>query len=101
MILSADNFQFTAVNLDNVHDRRVYSWANSGTVATVLHRSFIHHGLATVTIQDAVGDTVYNEIHLERELDSKTEAGVPGVWRVSLSFYGAKGRVDLRLQKGP
>lgn len=101
VILTPDNFQFTAVDLDNVHDRRVYNWSHSGTVATVNHRSFIHHGLGVITVQDAVGDTVYNEIHLEWELDSETEAGVPGLWRVSISFYGAKGRADVRLLKGP
>jgi hypothetical protein len=93
-----DNFLYEATELDNVHDIREYTWANTGTAATVLHRSFIHHGQVILMVRDGAG-TLVDSLPMEYELDTETDQGVPGNWLVRLQFYGAKGRVEVGLQR--
>ena len=50
-----DTFRFQAVDLDNVHDTRQFTWTNTGTQAAVLHRNFIHHGTVVLMVRDALG----------------------------------------------
>jgi hypothetical protein len=90
-----DSFRFQADNMDNVHDNAQWTWRNTGTKAAVHHHSFVHHGVVQVTILDARGDSVYNRIPVEYDLDTETGVGVAGDWTIHLQFFGAKGRVDL------
>ena len=90
-----DSLRFQAVNLDNVHDERIWSWPNSGTAAVVMHRSFVHHGHGRIVILDAQDNIVYEVNTLENELDNETREGVSGDWTVVLTLFGAKGRVDV------
>ncbi|MGH9262798.1 MAG: hypothetical protein ACRD08_23345 [Acidimicrobiales bacterium] len=96
-----DSLRFQAFDLDNVHDTRVWTWTNTGTVALVHHSSFVHHGVARLTILDAAGDTVYRFVPLEYELDNETTAGVAGAWTVTLELFGARGRVDFSIVRKP
>lgn len=93
-----DFFRFQAVELDNVHDTRQFSWVNSGTSATVLHRNFVHHGSVILMVRDAAG-TLVDSVPMEFNLDTETDEGVPGSWQLELRFYGARGRVDVGLEK--
>jgi len=96
-----DSLRFQAFDLDNVTDTRTWSWVMTGSVATVHHQSFVHHGQGRLTILDAAGDTVYRKIPLEFELENETAAGQPGVWDVHLELFGARGRVDFVLTRAP
>ncbi len=99
--LLTDSLRYQAFDLDNVHDTRLWGWTNTGTVAEVRHRSFVHHGVARLTILDAVGDTVYRLVPLEYELDNETAPGVAGVWTVRLELFGARGRIDFSITRKP
>lgn len=92
----ADNFRYQADELDNVHDVREFTWRNNGTAATVVHQNFIHHGSVVMMVRDAVG-TLVDSVPMEWNLETETNAGVPGNWHVTLTFYGARGRVDVGL----
>jgi hypothetical protein len=91
-----DNFRYFADNLDNVHDSRTFTWRNNGTTATVEHNNFIHHGSVIMIVRDAAGALV-DSVPMEWQLETETDAGVPGNWTVTFNFYGARGRVDLTL----
>jgi hypothetical protein len=91
-----DNFRYFADNLDNVHDTRTFTWRNNGTTATVEHNNFIHHGSVIMVVRDAAGAMV-DSVPMEWQLQTETDAGVPGNWTVTFNFYGARGRVDLSL----
>jgi len=99
--LVPDTLRFEAEDLDNVHDSRVWSLPMSTVKAKVRHRTFVHHGVARITIQDDVGDTLYNKVPLEYELDDVTLAGQAGTWTVTLELFGARGRIDFSVQNKP
>ena len=99
--LVPDTLRFQAEELDNVNDTRVWTLPMSTAKAKVRHRAFVHHGVARITIQDNVGDTLYREVPLEYELDDVTLAGQPGTWTVTLQFVNARGRVDFTVKKKP
>lgn len=96
-----DSMRFQAWDLDNVHDARTWSLTITGTQAVVYHRSFVHHGVARLTMTDAAGDTVYRFVPLEYELDNETAVGQAGVWTVTLELFGARGRVDFSIARKP
>lgn len=91
-----DNFRYQAVELDNVHDVREFIWRNNGSRATVEHHNFVHGGSVVMMVRDAVGALV-DSLPMEYSLDTETGSGVPGNWHVTLTFYGARGRVDVSL----
>lgn len=91
-----DNFRYFADHLDNVHDRRTFTWRNNGTSASVLHNNFIHHGSIIMTVRDGAGALV-DSVPMEWQLETETDVGVPGNWTVTFNFYGARGRLDLSL----
>lgn len=96
-----DSMRFQAEELDNVTDTRVWTWTITGPQAIVHHHNFVHHGKGQITIIDAVGDTVYNRIPLEWEIDNATDSGSVGAWTVKLELFGARGRVDFSVVKAP
>ena len=91
-----DNFRYFADHLDNVHDTRTFTWRNNGTTAKVEHNNFVHHGSVIMIVHDAVGALV-DSVPMEWQLETETDAGVPGNWTITFNFYGARGRVDLSL----
>jgi hypothetical protein len=95
--LSGNTFRYQSWNLDNVHDRKQFSWHNPGTKAMVRHRNFVHHGTVLITIRDVQGRLV-DSIPAEWNMDHETEAGVPGLWTVKFEYFGARGRVDTSFE---
>ena len=98
LTVQADYFRFYADDMDNVYDEFTTEFTFSDTVAAVIHRNFVHHGSGRLIITDAIGDTVYNS-GLEWNLDLESRAGRPGRWKAYLGLFGARGRVDVRVQK--
>ena len=96
-----DSLRFQAWDLDNVTDTREWTWTITGPQALVYHDNFVHHGKGQITIIDAAGDTVYNRIPLEWEIDNATDSGSAGAWIVKLELFGARGRVDFSVVKAP
>ena len=96
-----DSLRYQAWDLDNVTDTREWTWTTTRPQAVVHHHNFVHHGQGQITILDAVGDTVYNRIPLEWEIDNATDSGVAGDWTVKLELFGARGRVDFSVVKAP
>lgn len=96
-----DSLRFQAWDLDNVTDTREWTWTITGPQALVYHDNFVHHGKGQITIIDAAGDTVYNRIPLEWEIDNATDSGSAGAWTVKLELFGARGRVDFSVVKAP
>ena len=100
LVNEPDSLRFTAVDLRNVNDKVTVTWTNNGTRASVLHRTFIHHGYGILVIEDAAGVQVDSTI-LQYELDTETREGTPGEWTVTLTLANARGRVDFSLLGRP
>ena len=100
LVNEPDSLRFTAVDLENVNDKVTFTWTNTGTRASVLHRTFIHHGYGILVIQDGAGVQVDSTI-LQYELDAETRAGTPGDWTITLVLANARGRVDFTLLGAP
>jgi hypothetical protein len=90
-------FRYQSWNLDNVHDRRIYTWNNPYPYAMVKHRNFVHHGTVLLTVRDSRGALV-DSLPVEWELDEPTSAGRPGIWTIQFEYFGARGRVDTSLE---
>jgi hypothetical protein len=99
--IQTDSMRFQAWDLDNVTDTREWNWTITGPQALVHHDNFVHHGKGQITIIDAAGDTVYNRIPLEWEIDNATDSGQAGAWTVKLELFGARGRVDFSVVRAP
>jgi hypothetical protein len=90
-------FRFRATELDNVTDRRVFTWNNPAPRALVKHRNFVHHGVVIILVRDANG-ALADSTYAEWELDVPTDEGTPGAWTIEFRFYGARGRVDTSIE---
>ena len=99
LYIATDTTRYQAHDLDNVTDIEAWTWPHTGRIANVYHRSFVHHGHARITIEDANGKIVYDHIPVEYSLVNETQDGEPGDWRVMIEFFGAKGRVDFSVSK--
>jgi hypothetical protein len=97
LTLETDTFRYYLEELQNVSDRRSWTWRNDQPRAIFFHRSFLHHGYGLVVIRDAVG-AVVDSTQLEWELNTDTEVGVPGDWTIDLILSTGRGRVDFSLK---
>ncbi len=95
---AADNFQLQATGLTSVTSTLTYTWANSGTRATVNHSTTTTAGTAHLTIRDAGGAVVYDK-DLVPSLNEPTVAGTPGNWNIRLQVTNYSGTINFRVQK--
>lgn len=95
---AADNFQLQATGVSNVSTTLTYSWANSGTQATVNHATTTTAGTTLLVIKDNAGTTVYSKA-LAASLNEATAAGQAGTWSIQLTLTGYSGTLNFRAQK--
>lgn len=94
----ADNFQAQATNVTNVTTTLNYTWANSGTRATINHSTVTTGGTTLLVIKDAAGATVYSKA-LSPSLNEPTTAGQAGNWTVQFTLTNYSGTLNFRAQK--
>ena len=95
---AADNFQLQATGVSNVSTTLTYSWANSGTQATINHATTTSAGTTLLVIKDNAGTTVYSKA-LAASLNEATSAGQAGTWSIQLTLTGYSGTLNFRAQK--
>ena len=95
---ASDNFQLQATHVSNVSATLTYSWANSGTRATINHATVTTAGATLLVIKDALGATVYSEA-LSPSLNEPTIAGQAGTWSIRLTLTNYSGDLNFRAQK--
>jgi hypothetical protein len=94
----ADNFSIQATGVRNVTSTLSYTWANSGTRATINHSTTTSSGSAQVVVKDNAGTIVYSK-GLMPSLNEPTEVGQPGSWTIELVFSSYSGTLNLLAQK--
>ena len=95
---AADSFQFQVTDTKNYSHTYSYTWANSGTAATVNQSSSISGGDATLILKDNTGTTVYSK-SLKSNGTFTTTAGVAGNWTIQLLANKVSGTLNFRAQK--
>ena len=95
---ATDNFQLQATGVTAVTSTLNYSWANTGTRATVNHSTTTTAGTTQLTIRDAAGATVYDKA-LVSSLNEPTIAGMPGTWSIQVRLTNYSGTLNFRVQK--
>lgn len=95
---ATDNFQFQATGVTAVTSTLSYTWANTGTRATVNHSTTVTAGTAELTIRDASGTVVYSKA-LVPSLNEPTAVGGPGSWTIQLRLTNYSGTLNFRVQK--
>ena len=93
-----DNFALQASDVTDVGATLVYTWNNTGTVASVDHSTTVSGGSATLVILDDSGTEVYNA-PLEASLNEATLEGQTGTWTIRLVLVGYDGTLNFRVQK--
>ena len=95
----ADNFGLQATGVANVTSTQSYTWANSGTRATINHSTTTSSGTTLLVIKDAAGTTVYSRA-LSPSLNEPTSPiGVAGNWTLQLTLTNYTGTMNFRAQK--
>ena len=85
--------------MTNVSTTVNYTWANSGTRATINHSTTTQAGSTLLVIKDANGATVYSKA-LSPSLNEPTSpVGVAGSWSVQLTLTNYSGTLNFRAQK--
>ncbi len=95
---ATDNFQLQATRVTAVASTLTYSWANTGTRATVNHSTTTTAGAAQLTIRDAAGTIVYDKA-LVPSLNESTTSGTAGTWSIQLRLASYSGTLNFRAQK--
>ncbi len=95
---AADSFQFQVTDTKSYSHTYIYTWANSGTAATVNQSSSISGGDATLILKDNTGTTVYSK-SLKSNGTFTTTAGVAGNWTIQLLANKVSGTLNFRAQK--
>lgn len=93
-----DNFQIQATAVTDVSTTVTYSWANTGTRASVNHSTTTTAGSTLVVIKDAAGVVVYTRT-LSPSLNEPTIAGQAGNWTIQLTLLKYSGTLNFRVQK--
>ena len=95
---ATDNFQLQATGVTAITSMQTYTWANTGTRATVNHSTTTTAGNARLTIRDAAGATVYDKT-LVSSLNEPTSVGTAGTWTIQLRLTNYSGTLNFRVQK--
>ena len=95
---ATDNFQLQATNVTSTTSTVTYSWANTGTRATVNHSTTTTAGSAVIVIRDASNAVVYSK-SLVPSLNEATIAGAAGTWKIELTMTNYSGTMNFRVQK--
>ncbi|MBL8988623.1 MAG: hypothetical protein JNJ80_20280 [Gemmatimonadetes bacterium] len=95
---ATDNFQLQATGVVGLSSTLTYSWANTGTRATVNHSTTTTAGTAELVIRDAAGTIVYDK-DLVPSLNEATASGTAGTWTLQLRMTRYSGTLNFRVQK--
>ena len=95
----AENFALHATGVANATTTKTYTWANSGTRASINHSTTTQSGSTLLVIKDAAGTTVYSKA-LSPSLNEVTSpAGVAGNWTVQVTLTNYTGTLNFRAQR--
>ncbi len=98
IINNADAFQFQATGVNNVSTTVTYTWANTGTQATINHSSALTSGTAIVTLYDNDTTQVYQS-GLVASANEPSSVGTAGTWTVKVELTNVVGTLNFRIQK--
>lgn len=93
-----DDFSYQVSNVRNYTGSASYSWQNTGISANVNQATAVTSGSMTLVITDANATQVYSR-SLADNGTFVTADGVAGTWTIRVTYAGASGTVNFRVQK--
>ena len=93
-----DDFSYQVSAVTNFTGVYVYAWENTGVAANINQATTVTAGTITLQVTDANRTQVYSR-SLSDNGTFVTANGVAGTWRLRLSYAGASGTVNFRVQK--
>ncbi len=93
-----DSFEFQVSSVANYTGTLTYTFANTGTAASVNQASTVTAGSATLVVLDAASKQVYAHA-LSDNGTFFTDVGTAGTWTVRVQMTGASGTFNFRVQK--
>jgi 6-phosphogluconolactonase (cycloisomerase 2 family) len=97
IVNNQDSFEFQITDAVNVTAVVDYTWANSGTQASIDHSSTVSSGTASISIYDANNQLVYSSEFLSTSTETSS-VGTAGNWRIRVSLSSADGTMNFRVQ---
>ncbi len=94
-----DSFSFQLTGVANGDGLLTYTWANTGTMASIDRSSAITGGTVTLTLRDGAGAQVYQGPLGGTTGSVPTAAGAAGSWTIVVDFTHATGTINFRAQK--
>ena len=95
----AENFAPQATGVANATTTKTYTWANSGTRASINHSTTTQSGSTLLVIKDAAGTTVYSKALSPILNEVTSPAGVAGNWTVQVTLTNYTGTLNFRAQR--
>jgi hypothetical protein len=93
-----DDFSYQVSNVRYYTGSASYSWQNTGISANVNQATTVTSGSMTLVITDANAMQVYSR-SLGDNGTFVTADGVVGTWTIRVTYAGASGTVNFRVQK--
>jgi len=98
IINNTDSFEFQATGVDNVSQMLTYTWKNTGTQANINQASTITSGSATLKIEDANGEVVYQK-DLNENGNFSSVFGFSGNWKIIITLLKMSGDINFSVEK--
>ena len=93
-----DDFSYQITSVTNYTGTALYTWQNTGIAANVNQATTVTLGTITLQITDAGGTQVYSR-SLSDNGTFLTGNGTTGNWHLRVTYTGASGTVNFRVQK--
>ncbi len=98
IINNTDSFEFQVTGVDNFTQTRTYTWKNTGTQANINQASNITLGSATLEIEDANGEVIYQK-DLKEVGSFISVFGFSGNWKITVTLSKLSGDINFRVEK--
>ena len=98
IVNNTDSLEFQATSVDNVSQTLTYTWENTGTQANINQVSNITSGSATLKIEDANDEVVYQK-DLKGNGSFTSVFGFSGDWKITVTLSKMSGDINFRVEK--
>jgi len=84
--------------VDNVSKTLIYTWKNTGMQANINQASTITFGSATLKIEDANGEVIYQK-DLKEDSSFISVFGFSGDWKITVTLSKMSGDINFSIEK--
>lgn len=99
IINQEDNSSFQVTDAVDVTEILEYTWANTGTKASITQSTDLQGGTIVLKVYDADDTQVYSN-SIDNNGTFQTSTGTPGTWRIEVTLTNYSGTINFTVQRG-